>query len=58
LRNARHEARETAEKLKKDRSISDDDFSRFEKQLDEALQKTKTEVESQTKAKETEIMTL
>lgn len=58
LRNARHEARDAADKLKKDKQMSEDDFIRFEKQLDESMQKTKTQLEQLTKTKESEIMTL
>lgn len=58
LRNIRQEARSDAEKAKKDKEISEDDFTRFEKQLDELMQEYKTKVEQLTKAKETEIMTV
>jgi ribosome recycling factor len=58
LRNIRQEARSEAEKAKKDREISEDDFSRFEKQLDELMAEYKTKIEALAKAKETEIMTV
>ncbi len=58
LRNVRHEAREAADKAKKDKEMSEDDFNRFEKQLDELMNDYKTKVEQATKAKETEIMTV
>lgn len=58
LRNVRHEAREAAERAKKDKQISEDDFNRFEKQLDELMNDYKTKVEQATKTKETEIMTV
>lgn len=58
LRNIRHEAREEAEKQKKNKDMSQDDFNRFEKQLDELMADYKSKIESLTKAKETEIMTV
>lgn len=58
LRNARQEARSDAEKQAKNKEISEDDLKRFEKQLDELMQDYKTKVESITKAKETDIMTV
>jgi ribosome recycling factor len=58
LRNIRHEAREAAEAQKKKRELSEDDFKRFEKQLDEAIAECKTKIETAAKAKETEIMTV
>lgn len=58
LRNARHEGLKQAEQAKKDKQISDDDFSRLEKQIDEALQQTKGRIEELNKAKEAEIMTI
>jgi len=58
LRNVRHEAREEAEKQKKAKQMSEDDFSRFDKQLDELMADYKTKIEALTKTKETEIMTV
>lgn len=58
LRNIRHEAREAAEAQKKAKEISEDDVTRFEKQLDELMAEYKTKIEQATKAKETEIMTV
>lgn len=58
LRNLRHEAREAADKQKKAKAMSEDDFNRFEKQLDELMGEFKAKVEAATKAKETEIMTV
>ncbi len=58
LRNVRHEARETAEKQKKSKEMSEDDFKRFEKQLDEQMTDYKAKIESLAKAKEAEIMTI
>jgi ribosome recycling factor len=58
LRNVRHEALDAIDKLKKDKAIGEDDAKRLEKQVEDAMNKAKTEVESAAKAKEQEIMTL
>jgi ribosome recycling factor len=58
MRNIRHEARETAEEAKKDKDIGEDEFTRFEKQVDECMQKYKNLSESSVKSKEQEIMTV
>lgn len=58
LRNARHEAIKEAEAAKKDKAMSEDDFKRFQKELDEQMQTYKSKIDELTKAKETEIMTV
>ena len=58
LRNVRHEAMDTLSKAKKDGDISEDDAKRYEKQVDEAMNQTRSEVESAAKTKEEEIMTV
>ena len=58
LRNARHEALKTADQAKKDRALSENDYERLQKQIDELMAKQKTEVETLAKAKEAEIMTI
>lgn len=58
LRNVRHDAMDAIAKLKKDKEIGEDDAKRFEKQIDDALAKAKAEIETLSKAKEQEIMTL
>lgn len=58
LRNARHDGLKAADQAKKDKQMGDDDYSRLEKQIDEAMQQTKAKVEELSKAKETEIMTI
>ena len=58
LRNARHEGLKAADQAKKDKQMGDDDYSRLEKQIDEAMQATKAKVEELHKAKEAEIMTI
>jgi ribosome recycling factor len=58
MRGARHEALKSAEQLKKDKKITDDDYSRTEKQIDELMSSKKSEVEKLAKDKETDIMTV
>jgi ribosome recycling factor len=57
-RNIRHDTLDTLKEAKNDKDISEDDYNRLEKQLDEAMAKTKAEIEVSAKAKEQEIMTL
>ena len=58
FRNARHEALKEGEQAKKDKSIGEDDYKRLEKQIDELMAAQKSIVETTTRAKETEIMTV
>lgn len=58
LRNARHEALKEAETAKKDKAMSEDDFKRFQKDLDDQMQQYKGKIDELTKAKESEIMTV
>jgi ribosome recycling factor len=58
LRNIRHEALRVVDQAKKDKAIGEDDAKRLEKQVDDAMNDAKREVESAAKAKEAEIMTL
>lgn len=58
LRNARHEALKAGEQAKKDKHIGEDDFTRLQKQVDDAMQAVKTKVEEAAKTKEQEIMTI
>jgi ribosome recycling factor len=58
MRQARHEALKDAETAKKDRKITEDDYSLLQKQVDEAMQQKKTQIESLAKAKEQEILTV
>lgn len=57
-RQIRHEALRHAEQAEKDKEISKDDRTRFEKQVDDLLAKQKTEIETLAKAKEQEITTI
>lgn len=57
-RNVRHETLDTLKEAKNDKDISEDDYTRLEKQLEEAMAKSKTEIETAAKVKEQEIMTI
>lgn len=58
LRNIRHDAMDAIGKAKKDKLLGEDDAKRLEKQVDDAMNKHKAEIEAAAKAKETEIMTV
>lgn len=58
LRNVRHDALRSIDQAKKDKSISEDDAIRLEKQIDELMAKQKAEIDTLAKAKEQEIMTV
>ncbi|HEY5667528.1 MAG TPA: ribosome recycling factor [Candidatus Saccharimonadales bacterium] len=58
LRGVRHDAMDAVDKAKKDKSIGEDDAKRLEKQIDEAMAKTKADVDAAAKTKEQEIMTV
>jgi ribosome recycling factor len=58
LRNIRHDVLATVDSAKKARSVGEDDAKRLEKQIDEAMNKARTEAETAAKAKEQEIMSL
>jgi len=58
LRNVRREALDAVNNAKKDKEISEDDVKRIEKQIDDALNKARTDAEAAVKAKEQEIMTV
>lgn len=58
LRNIRHEAMSTFEQAKKDKDIGEDDAKRYGVQVEELMNKSRSEVESISKAKEAEIMTV
>lgn len=57
-RNIRHDSLAEAKRQKNDKKITEDDYLRIEKQIDELMNKLKTEVEMLAKAKEKEIMTV
>lgn len=56
MRGVRHEAMDGIDKAKKDKMVSEDEAKRLEKQIDELMNKTKTEVEALARTKEAEIM--
>jgi len=58
LRNVRHEAMDTIDKAKKDKTIGEDDAKRLEKQVEDAMAKSRADAEAAAKAKEQEIMTV
>lgn len=58
LRGIRHDAMDEIAKAKKDKAIGEDDAKRLEKQVDELMNKIRSEVEVAAKAKEAEIMTV
>lgn len=58
VRNARHDSLKQIDQAKKDKAIGEDEYSRISKKIDEIAAKTKTDVDSKAKAKETEILTV
>jgi ribosome recycling factor len=58
LRNIRHDALAGIDRAKKDKTIGEDDAKRYEKQIDESMNKAKADADSYAKSKETEIMTV
>lgn len=56
LRNARHDALKEIDQAKKDKDIGEDEAKRVEKQIDEAMNQAKNEVDTAAKAKEDEIL--
>lgn len=58
MRNARHEAIKEAEQAKQSKTLTEDDLSSIKKQLDEQMNKAKTEIDSLAKTKEQEILTV
>ena len=58
MRQARHDAMDKLKKLKNDKEIGEDEQNRSEKLVDEAMNKSKLDVEAVAKTKEAEIMTV
>jgi ribosome recycling factor len=58
MRNTRHEALKIADKLKKQKLLSEDMYERLEKQIDEQISSQKSDIEKLAKAKETDIITV
>ncbi len=57
-RNIRHDVLDSAKKAKSSKDISEDDYARLEKQVEELMAKTKQDIEAAAKEKEQEIMTV
>lgn len=58
MRNIRHDLLKSADAAKKDKSISEDDVKRIEKQVDDLMTQQKQAVDQLAKAKEAELMTI
>lgn len=58
MRAVRHEAFKDIDRLKKDKTIGEDEAKRLEKQIDDMMAGAKSEVDTLAKAKESEIMTV
>jgi ribosome recycling factor len=58
LRNARHDSLKSAELAKKDKTISEDEFKRIEKQVDELMSSQRQNIERLASSKETDVMTV
>jgi ribosome recycling factor len=58
MRNVRHDLLKSADTAKKDKSISEDDVKRIEKQIDDLMMQQKQAVDQLAKAKEAELMTI
>ena len=58
MRNNRHEALKAAEKLKSDKTMSEDDLKRFGKKVDELMASLKAEIDMLAKSKEEDIVTV
>lgn len=57
-RNFRHDALNALDKLKKDKTISEDEYKRIEKQINDKISDSKKDSESLAADKEKEVMTL
>lgn len=58
MRNVRHDALKSADAGKKDKSLTEDDAKRVEKQIDELMAQQKQAVDQLSKVKEAELMTV
>ena len=56
MRNVRHQVMDAIEQAKKDREIGEDEAKRLSAQVEEAMQKTRGDIEAASKEKEAEIM--
>lgn len=58
MRAGRHDAQSHITRLKKDKEIGEDEATRLEKQVDEAMNTAREKVEAASKAKEAEILSM
>lgn len=58
MRNIRHDVMSAIDAAKKDKEIGEDEAKRLKQQFEDAMSKTKADVEALSKAKEQEIMTV
>jgi ribosome recycling factor len=58
MRGSRHDALRDAEQAKKDKDITEDDYKRIDKQIEERMKYYKDQIDSAIRAKEQEIMTI
>lgn len=58
MRNVRHDALKDLDQLKKDKAISEDEHKRYASQIDDVMNKQRSQLDAKAKAKETEIMTV
>lgn len=58
MRSIRHDAIDAIDQSKKDKQLGEDDAKRLASQVEDAMNKAKTETETIAKSKESEIMTL
>jgi ribosome recycling factor len=58
LRAVRHTALHAIDQAKKDKTASEDEAKRYEKQIDEAMNQAKASVEAAAKSKEAEVMSI
>lgn len=58
MRNIRHDALKQADQAKKDKTMSEDDVNRLQKQVDDLMAEHKSQVEQLAKEKESDIMSI
>lgn len=58
MRKARHDAMDTVDKAKKDKTIGEDEAKRIQKLIDDMINSCKTELESLSKEKEKDILSV
>ena len=58
LRGVRHDVLKEIDQMKKDKLVGEDDAKRLEKQVDDGMNSSKSEVDTLSRAKEQEIMTV